>query len=123
MSRVQNDADFKEYDAFGLNPKAGFKFATVGAIWVMVTVAPMLLALSSGLLFMAGLSYSHELLWLFAPLGILCIWWLLAVLVWLQYRGWGSAIQEIEKKRRQGDTWGPTPLPAKAKREPRKRVK
>ena len=95
----------QEYTHWGLNPLSGFAFRSPAEVWLYLVGAPVLTVSGSVTAFVVGSTVWPLALIIAAALGAVSAWLIGASFAWLNVRGWGDAIMEIEHKRRKAEAY------------------
>ena len=95
----------QQYTHWGLNPISGFAFKSPLAVWLWLVGAPVLTMSGAVTAFVVGSTVWPLALLIAAGLAALSAWLIGASFAWLNVRGWGEAIMEIEHKRRKADAY------------------
>jgi hypothetical protein len=96
----------QQYTRWGLNPVLGFAFRSPAQVWLILVGAPVLTVSGAVTAFVVGSTVWPLALLISAALATLSAWLIGASFAWLNVRGWGAAIMEIEHKRRKADAYG-----------------
>jgi len=95
----------QEYTRWGLNPISGFAFKSPAEVWLWLVGAPVITMSGAVTAFVVGSTVWPLALLIAAGLAALSAWLMGGSFAWLNVRGWGVAIMEIEHRRRKADVY------------------
>ena len=80
------------------NPAESFYYRNATHVWIHLVLLPALTAMSALGVMLIGFMAWAPLLFVSVPLGLFAVFYGWSAYVWMNARGWGNAIIEIEHK-------------------------